>query len=372
MTKQTINIGTSPNDGHGDALRPSFTKVNENFTEVYTTSQSAFNKANTGIDLAQSSFDKANSVISPSSNTLINGAHTVGLDDAGDLILATDGGIVFDRANTSIRVGMGFHIASGEGVSLEAIDENNNFSANNWYFSPTGEMTLPSGWNIGGDDASKGITMTTDRGKLLFGNHPEIIGGPTHFHVMKNDTGTTSGDVDLYFGDDYNYVLQRGRTNGGYPGWGVEIGTRTNDDGIGTGTSYNWRFGADGNLTFPDISVQNSAYSGNTNSTAGVGSVSGADVTIWTAKSPTITAANLVGRASVNYGAYIEVFNVNVVKDPANNFNCIVTGQIGSTTGFSATLITSGIDVDGNLYINAHDPGGNDANYTISLLQQFN
>ncbi len=35
MAKQTINIGTTPNDGTGDALRNAFTKVNENFTEVY-------------------------------------------------------------------------------------------------------------------------------------------------------------------------------------------------------------------------------------------------------------------------------------------------------------------------------------------------
>lgn len=35
MAKQTINIGTSANDGTGDTLRASFIKVNDNFTEVY-------------------------------------------------------------------------------------------------------------------------------------------------------------------------------------------------------------------------------------------------------------------------------------------------------------------------------------------------
>jgi len=37
MAKQTINIGTTPNDKTGDQLRTAFTKVNENFTEVYST-----------------------------------------------------------------------------------------------------------------------------------------------------------------------------------------------------------------------------------------------------------------------------------------------------------------------------------------------
>jgi hypothetical protein len=47
MAKQTINIGTIANDGTGDPLRTAFTKVNENFTEVYNNSQGAFDKANT-------------------------------------------------------------------------------------------------------------------------------------------------------------------------------------------------------------------------------------------------------------------------------------------------------------------------------------
>jgi hypothetical protein len=35
MTKQTINIGTSPNDTTGDPLRTAFSKINANFTELY-------------------------------------------------------------------------------------------------------------------------------------------------------------------------------------------------------------------------------------------------------------------------------------------------------------------------------------------------
>jgi len=35
MGKQTINIGTTANDGTGDALRTAFDKVNDNFDELY-------------------------------------------------------------------------------------------------------------------------------------------------------------------------------------------------------------------------------------------------------------------------------------------------------------------------------------------------
>ena len=37
MAKQTINLGSTPNDGTGDPLRSSFDKTNDNFNEIYST-----------------------------------------------------------------------------------------------------------------------------------------------------------------------------------------------------------------------------------------------------------------------------------------------------------------------------------------------
>jgi len=36
MAKQNINVGAAPNDKTGDQLRVAFTKINDNFTELYT------------------------------------------------------------------------------------------------------------------------------------------------------------------------------------------------------------------------------------------------------------------------------------------------------------------------------------------------
>jgi len=36
MAKLTINTGTSNDAGNGDSLRTAFTKINDNFTELYT------------------------------------------------------------------------------------------------------------------------------------------------------------------------------------------------------------------------------------------------------------------------------------------------------------------------------------------------
>lgn len=36
MSQQYINVGSFPNDGTGDSIRDSFTKANDNFTELYS------------------------------------------------------------------------------------------------------------------------------------------------------------------------------------------------------------------------------------------------------------------------------------------------------------------------------------------------
>jgi hypothetical protein len=146
-----------------------------------------------------------------------------------------------------------------------------------WKFGLNGDLVLPTGKTIrdtdgvdllgsattneikntspGGSTYSVSVgtdgvvTMTTQRGNIEFGALPEP-GGPSHFHIMKASTST---DVDLYFGDDYNYVLQRGNSNSELAGhsndYGVEIGTR--DLSTGTSTQHVWRFDTDGTLTVP-------------------------------------------------------------------------------------------------------------------------
>ena len=41
MTQQTINVGTSANDGQGDPIREAFIKCNDNFTELYNRVQTS-------------------------------------------------------------------------------------------------------------------------------------------------------------------------------------------------------------------------------------------------------------------------------------------------------------------------------------------
>jgi len=123
-----------------------------------------------------------------------------------------------------------------------------------WTFGTDGSLTSPSkitwptNYAIDGSNATLGISMTTDRGTILFGNHPEL-GGPTHFHIMKQNPEA----VDLIFGDDLNNVTMLAGSGGG-----ISIQTQ----GYFSGGSNYWTFDSTGAITFPDTTVQTTAYRG--------------------------------------------------------------------------------------------------------------
>ena len=92
MTRLNINLGTYANDGTGDDLRTAFTKVNTNFTDVYT-QLSTFNGTNIGIGQGIFSSDVAGvlnfkSITGSSGITVTSTSNTVNI--AGSTILITD------------------------------------------------------------------------------------------------------------------------------------------------------------------------------------------------------------------------------------------------------------------------------------------
>ena len=70
MAKQSINIGSSANDGQGDALRTAFDKVNDNFTDLYEGGTNNVNVVTIGKDTAVGgAITLAGSAVSQSGNT---------------------------------------------------------------------------------------------------------------------------------------------------------------------------------------------------------------------------------------------------------------------------------------------------------------
>ena len=110
MGKQTINVGSTGNDGTGDDLRTAGNKINDNFDELYTdvrtlqvTSGAA---ANLGVTFDSNevifegtadSFETTLSVINPTKDNTINLP-----DSSGTLVLDTNISAVVNAATINI------------------------------------------------------------------------------------------------------------------------------------------------------------------------------------------------------------------------------------------------------------------------------
>jgi hypothetical protein len=209
------------------------------------------------------------------------------------------GGDIVDSFDRSLLGGTSDRLVKGDNTVVLGAD---------------GALTIPGAIN-----SPYGIEMTTDRGTVQFGHNLELPGVASHFHINK------VGSFDLFFGDDSDYVklpyndgveigangnVWRFATDGvlrmpdgnlggdgridfnfeGY-NWArirshnrqvylesiVDNGPGDPDNGniltqlsVGldtliitdwSGDQHTWTFGIDGSLTFPDGTIQNTAYS---------------------------------------------------------------------------------------------------------------
>ena len=86
MAKQTINVGSTANDGTGDKLRDAFVKVNSNFTELYNDDAGDVNSVNAGTGI---SVDQTTGAVTVT-NASPNATHTGEVTGSGALTIAND------------------------------------------------------------------------------------------------------------------------------------------------------------------------------------------------------------------------------------------------------------------------------------------
>lgn len=105
MAKQTVNLGSSANDGTGDPLRTAFDKINDNFDELYLYSTAA-----TGNNITIT----ANTIASDNTNGNIildpNGTGDIVVATGAELQLTdhTDNAVVFSDASGNLTMAAGF------------------------------------------------------------------------------------------------------------------------------------------------------------------------------------------------------------------------------------------------------------------------
>ena len=166
-------------------------------------------------------------------------------------------------------------------------------TVNKWIFDQNGNLTFPNGSTIGASDPIFGVPITTTRGTILLGNQAECLGGENHFHIMK----AGQQEIDLFLGDDNNYVKLPSTG-------GVEISSSE------IGAQHYWRFDSTGGITFPDNTVQTTAY------------VTG---------NPLIWAATDNGHGSITQAVAYD--------SQGNSYSLISQGNINNSGVFPATIV---------------------------------
>lgn len=235
MSKQVISTGTAANDGTGDTLRGAAIKINSNFTELYETAQSAFGKANSGYELANAAFTYANASAVLITQELTSNVQFIdAINSSQNTTISTVTALAtnaYDKANTgTITAGFAFGHANA-GFNFANTVSNTTTSSYN---------TANSAWaraNASFDRANNSLNVQS--GGTLSGG----------LNLGLNALTFDTGNIDV-LGDSLLVTINQNKA--------LTIGTSM-IDGFNT-FNYDWSFGANGNIIFPDGSVQTTAY----------------------------------------------------------------------------------------------------------------
>lgn len=178
MSKQSINIGSTPNDGTGDSLRDAFDKVNDNFDEVYSSLTFASNNttvANSlilGNSTVNSVSNSTTTVISNStvSTTLTKDFVYIGNSIVNSVINQTSvtlSNSTFNSELTSKQLTIGNSIVNSTVITTDSISIQSNTlslgsyanSANGYTFLPNG-LKLNWGW-VSSNSTTGNVTFTS-------------------------------------------------------------------------------------------------------------------------------------------------------------------------------------------------------------------
>lgn len=283
MAKQTINVGTIANDSTGDTLRVAFTKVNTNFTELYTTGGGgAGTQGIQGITGQQGiqGIQGTSGVFTGASDRLVNGANQVTLGTDGKLTLPNAS--IFESA-TSTAITSGIATFALKTIYTDAMSQLTDFFTQN-----SAEPGYPWGVTLPFPNANFAYAQIVEIAPGTFPNQAAVTTaagsarGPyiewLNVEGITNTTVTVS-DQSWVFGPDGVIILPGGTAFGRDVSGPSTVGVYSmvnNDFVINTSNGLSqkkWAFDTDGKLTLPvggDIvdNTGTSVISGRVKSTA--------------------------------------------------------------------------------------------------------
>ncbi len=184
MAKQTVNLGSSANDGTGDPLRTAFDKINDNFDELYlvSTAGSGNNITITGNTIASDNTN-GNIILDP------NGTGDILVATGAELQLTdhTDNAVVFSDASGNLTMSAGFTFDGTNVATTGSIDVNSRLKLEDNRIT-----TQTTNDDIDIDPAGNGLVnlITTAQGTVgAAGAASAVPANPTtYFQIKVNGT----------------------------------------------------------------------------------------------------------------------------------------------------------------------------------------
>ena len=186
MAYQTVNTGSSANDGTGDQLRTAFDKINDNFSEVYT-------------ELGGTSLSNVSITANTISTDDTNGSLTIAPNGSGTIILAN---AVSASSNVSVTGKLtvanaaAFSGPANTFVTFGAADATPSVATGN-LFKTGGAVTITA---LDDSTAGQTITIISDHAVMYDVTGTTLKGGSTNIT-------TAIGDVTTWISDGTNWYL---------------------------------------------------------------------------------------------------------------------------------------------------------------------
>ena len=198
MAKQTINIGTTANDGTGDPLRTAFDKVNDNFTELYSDDAGDVGSiiAGTGISVDQATGDVT--VTNSSPDQIVALTDGTGITTSGTYPNFTVTNSEPNATHTGDVTGSAALTIADNVVSYEKIDDE---------FTTLDTLTAAATVNVD-FDAAQLFTLTPTSSTTLNITNPKIgitktliVTGAGSSYTVSFNVGGASGTFNLIAGE---------------------------------------------------------------------------------------------------------------------------------------------------------------------------
>jgi len=193
-----VNVGTAPNDGTGDSLRTSFTKVNENFQDI----------------LAIWPNVSENEIFANITSTYISTFNLVEAETLSSNVLTSDYGNI--QITTNVNISSGNLNVIGSITSTGNINSptiNGNIVGTNGSFSSTITAATFNG-NITGTTGSFSGNISGTSSNLLSINH-----------TIKSPSGNSLGTTINGGGDTYEFILNTTDSVGSTVAYTITQGT---------------------------------------------------------------------------------------------------------------------------------------------------